>query len=62
MKAEIVKWQLKFYASSEMNLPLYKDFLNKYNEQNIIKQNALEDIFITNENNYDKKESNVFCG
>ncbi len=30
LKAEIVKWQLKFYASSEMNLPLYRDFLEKY--------------------------------
>ncbi len=40
----------------EKRASFFIDFLNKYNEQNIIKQNALEDIFITNENNYDKKE------
>lgn len=30
MKSEIIKWQLKFYASSEVNLDIYKNFLNKY--------------------------------
>jgi hypothetical protein len=30
MKEEIVKWQLKFYASSEMNLEIYQNFLKKH--------------------------------
>jgi len=30
MKKEIVKWQLKFYASSESSLPVYQKFLHKH--------------------------------
>jgi len=30
MKQEIVKWQLKFYASSEWSLPIYRQFLKKH--------------------------------
>lgn len=30
LKDEIIKWQLKFYSSSEMNLPEYKSFLDRY--------------------------------
>lgn len=35
MKKEIVKWQLKFYASSEVNLDIYKNFLKKYSIQRV---------------------------
>lgn len=31
MKQEIIKWQLKFYASSEVSLDIYRNFLYKYN-------------------------------
>ena len=31
MRDEIVKWQLKFYASSEVNLVEYQNFLKRYN-------------------------------
>jgi hypothetical protein len=31
MKQEITKWQLKFYASTEASLDIYKNFLTKYN-------------------------------
>lgn len=31
MKEEIIKWQLKFYASTESNLDIYQNFLKKYN-------------------------------
>jgi hypothetical protein len=31
MKQEIIKWQLKFYASTESNLDIYQNFLKKYN-------------------------------
>jgi hypothetical protein len=31
LRAEIVKWQLKFYNSVEFNLDVYKQFLSKYN-------------------------------
>lgn len=30
LRAEIVKWQLKFYNSSEVNLDIYKSFLKKF--------------------------------
>lgn len=30
LRDEIIKWQLKFYASSEITLPEYKTFLEKY--------------------------------
>jgi len=29
LKDEIVKWQLKFYSSSELNLDIYREFLSK---------------------------------
>lgn len=35
MKKEIIKWQLKFYASSEVNLEIYQNFLNKYSIQRV---------------------------
>lgn len=31
MRQEIIKWQLKFYASSEVTLDIYQNFLKKYN-------------------------------
>lgn len=31
MKDEITKWQLKFYASTESSLDIYRNFLQKYN-------------------------------
>jgi hypothetical protein len=30
LRAEIVKWQLKFYSSSEVNLELYRNFLKRF--------------------------------
>ncbi len=30
MRADIIKWQLKFYASSEVNLEIYQKFLEKH--------------------------------
>jgi len=30
MKTEIVKWQMKFYNSTEVSLPLYQNFLSRY--------------------------------
>jgi len=30
LREEIVKWQMKFYNSSEVSLPLYRNFLQKY--------------------------------
>ena len=30
LRAEIVKWQMKFYNSSEVNLELFQNFLKKY--------------------------------
>ncbi|QFR39364.1 hypothetical protein A9Q91_03975 [Candidatus Gracilibacteria bacterium 28_42_T64] len=30
LREEIVKWQMKFYSSSEMSLDVYKNFLQKY--------------------------------
>jgi hypothetical protein len=30
LRAEIVKWQLRFYNSTEVSLSLYRNFLNKY--------------------------------
>jgi len=35
MKQEIIKWQLKFYNSSEVNLDIYKNFLKKYNIERV---------------------------
>jgi hypothetical protein len=29
LREEIVKWQMKFYSSSEVNLDIYKNFLKK---------------------------------
>ncbi len=52
LREEIVKWQMKFYSSSEVSLDSYKNFLEKYS----IKRVALdfmekrEDLF----KNYDK--------
>ena len=31
LREEIVKWQMKFYNSSEVSLDVYRNFLNKYN-------------------------------
>lgn len=31
LRDEIVKWQLKFYNSVEVSLPIYRDFLSRYN-------------------------------
>ncbi len=31
LREEIVKWQMKFYCSSEVNLDIYRNFLDKYN-------------------------------
>jgi len=31
LREEIVKWQLKFYNSSEVSLPVFRNFLTKYN-------------------------------
>jgi hypothetical protein len=30
LREEIVKWQLKFYNSSEVSLPIYQKFLDKF--------------------------------
>lgn len=38
MKDEIIKWQLKFYSSSEVSLDIYKNFLYRFN----IKRVALD--------------------
>ena len=52
LRAEIVKWQMKFYNSSEVNLDLFQKFLKKYS----IKRVALdymekrEDLFQNNTN------------
>lgn len=35
MKEEIIKWQLKFYASSEVSLDEYKNFLQKHKIQRV---------------------------
>ncbi len=35
MKEEIIKWQLKFYASSEVNLEEYQNFLQKHKIQRV---------------------------
>jgi len=35
MKAEIIKWQLKFYSSTEVSLPLYRNFLERYGIQRV---------------------------
>jgi len=35
LREQIVKWQLKFYNSSELSLDLYKNFLKKYNVERI---------------------------
>jgi len=31
LREEIVKWQMRFYNSSEVSLDIYRNFLNKYN-------------------------------
>ena len=38
LREEIVKWQMKFYNSSEVSLDLFKNFLNKY----LVKRVALD--------------------
>ncbi len=35
LRAEIVKWQMKFYNSSEVSLDIYKNFLKKYSVQRV---------------------------
>ena len=35
LKKEIIKWQMKFYNSSEVWLELYKNFLNRFNVKNV---------------------------
>lgn len=35
MKSEIIKWQLRFYNSAEVSLPLYQNFLNKYKVERV---------------------------
>jgi len=35
LREQIVKWQLKFYNSSELSLDLYKNFLKKYNVERV---------------------------
>ena len=35
LREQIVKWQLKFYSSSEANLDSYKNFLEKYNVKRV---------------------------
>lgn len=30
MKTEIIKWQMKFYNSTEVSLPLYQKFLQRF--------------------------------
>ncbi len=35
LKDEIIKWQLKFYNSSEVTLPIYQNFLKKYSVERV---------------------------
>ena len=35
MKQEIIKWQLKFYASTESSLDIYRNFLQKYDVERV---------------------------
>jgi len=35
LRDEIVKWQMKFYNSSEVSLDLYKNFLKKYEVERV---------------------------
>nr|MDD3720262.1 hypothetical protein [Candidatus Gracilibacteria bacterium] len=35
LKDEIIKWQLKFYNSSEVSLDIYQNFLKKYNVKRV---------------------------
>lgn len=52
MKEEITKWQLKFYASTEVSLDIYKNFLWKYNISRIALDfmEKREDLYKNQEN------------
>jgi hypothetical protein len=52
MKQEIIKWQLKFYASTETSLDIYKNFLLKYNISRIALDfmEKREDLYKNQEN------------
>ena len=52
LRDEIVKWQMKFYNSSEVSLDLYKNFLKKYEVERV----AL-DYMEKRENLFSNKES-----
>jgi len=57
LRAEIVKWQMKFYNSSEVSLDLYRNFLNNYsisrvaldymqNRENLFDNSRFWDVWI----------------
>lgn len=52
LKDEIVKWQLKFYSSSEVSLDIYKNFLTKNNVSRVALDfmEKREDLFDTTNN------------
>lgn len=54
MKAEIIKWQMKFYASSELSLPVYQNFLKKYDVSQVAIDfmEKREDLFKNNYNDF----------
>lgn len=52
MKQEIIKWQLKFYASTESSLDIYRNFLKKYNIERVAIDfmEKREDLYKNNQN------------
>lgn len=53
MKWEIIKWQLKFYASTEVSLDIYQNFLKKYSIERVALDymEKREDLYKIDENN-----------
>lgn len=53
MKWEIIKWQLKFYASTEVSLDIYQNFLKKYSIERVALDymEKREDLYKNDENN-----------
>ncbi|MGE4443587.1 MAG: hypothetical protein AB7E37_01170 [Candidatus Altimarinota bacterium] len=53
MKGEIIKWQLKFYASTEVSLDIYQNFLKKYSIERVALDymEKREDLYKNDENN-----------
>ena len=53
LREEIVKWQMKFYDSSEVSLDLFKNFLKKYNIDRVALDymEKREDLYKENTNN-----------